>query len=80
MLFNIHDNRWDEELLDLFSIPAACLPVVEDSSQIYGHTRNLGFLPDGIPVAGLIGDQQGALFGQACFRTGMAKCTPCFRN
>ncbi|MDP6436095.1 MAG: glycerol kinase GlpK [Gammaproteobacteria bacterium] len=75
MLFNIHSGEWDPELLDLFSIPAACLPRVEDSSKVYGHTSGIGFLPDGIPVAGLIGDQQGALFGQACFDPGMAKCT-----
>ena len=75
MLFNIHSGDWDPELLALFSVPAACLPSVEDSSKVYGHTRGVGFLPDGIPVAGLIGDQQGALFGQACFEPGMAKCT-----
>jgi glycerol kinase len=75
MLFNIHTGDWDPELLQLFSVPAACLPAVEDSSHVYGHTRGLNFLPDGIPVAGLIGDQQGALFGQACFNPGMAKCT-----
>jgi glycerol kinase len=75
MLFNIHDGTWDPELLALFSIPPACLPSVEDSSKVYGHTRELGFLPDGIPVAGLIGDQQGALFGQACFEPGMGKST-----
>ena len=57
------------------TIPAACLPRVGNSSEVYGHTRGLGFLPDGIPVAGVIGDQQGALFGQACFEEGMAKCT-----
>ena len=56
-------------------MPAACLPKICDSSQVYGHTKNVPFLPDGIPVAGLIGDQQGALFGQACFSQGMAKCT-----
>jgi glycerol kinase len=51
------------------------LPRVGDSSEVFGTTRGVGFLPDGIPVAGIIGDQQGALFGQACFDKGMAKCT-----
>jgi glycerol kinase len=67
--------EWDAELLDILDVPAACLPRIADSSEVYGTTRGLGFLPDGIPVAGLIGDQQGALFGQACFEVGMAKCT-----
>ncbi len=67
--------EWDAELLDLLNVPAACLPRIADSSEVYGTTRGLSFLPDGIPVAGLIGDQQGALFGQACFEEGMAKCT-----
>jgi len=75
LLFNLHTMDWDPELLSLLGVPAACLPRVGDSSEVYGHTRGLDFLPDGIPVAGVIGDQQGALFGQACFETGMAKCT-----
>jgi glycerol kinase len=75
LLFDLHRQRWDDALLDLLRVPRACLPQVRDSSEVYGHTRGVGFLPDGIPVAGLIGDQQGALFGQACFRAGMAKCT-----
>jgi glycerol kinase len=53
----------------------ACLPRVVDNAGIIGHTRGVGFLPDGIPVAGIAGDQQSALFGQACFKPGMAKCT-----
>lgn len=75
LLFNLHTMDWDAELLELLTIPAACLPRIGNSSEIYGHTKGLGFLPDGIPVAGVIGDQQGALFGQACFAQGMAKCT-----
>ena len=75
LLFDLHRQRWDDDLLALLRVPRACLPDVRDSSEVYGHTRGVGFLPDGIPVAGLIGDQQGALFGQACFRAGMAKCT-----
>lgn len=75
LLFNLHTLAWDDELLGLLDVPRACLPEVGDSSQVYGTTRGIDFLPDGIPVAGLIGDQQGALFGQACFQVGMAKCT-----
>ncbi len=75
LLFNLHTLDWDPELLALLNVPAACLPRVGDSSEVYGETRGLDFLPDGIPVAGVIGDQQGALFGQACFETGKAKCT-----
>ena len=54
---------------------ASLLPEVRGSSEVYGTTRGLGFLPDGIPIAGIAGDQQAALFGQACFAPGMAKCT-----
>ncbi|MCB9687616.1 MAG: glycerol kinase GlpK [Alphaproteobacteria bacterium] len=75
LLYDLNRMRWDEELCALLRVPTAALPEVAPSSQIYGHTRSVGFLPDGIPVAGLIGDQQGALFGQACFSKGMAKCT-----
>lgn len=75
LLYDIHRQRWDEELCDLLSVPAACLPAVVDNAGVIGHTRDVGFLPDGIPVAGLAGDQQSALFGQACFAPGMAKCT-----
>jgi glycerol kinase len=75
MLFDLHHLRWDDELLDLLRVPAAVLPRVGDSSEVFGVTRRVPFLPDGIPVAGLVGDQQGALFGQACFLPGMAKCT-----
>lgn len=75
LLFNLHTLAWDQELLEILDIPSACLPRVGESSEIYGTTQGLDFLPDGIPVAGLIGDQQGALFGQACFKAGMAKCT-----
>ena len=75
LMMSLHTLEWDPELLDILDVPAACLPTICDSSQVYGHTKNVPFLPDGIPVAGLIGDQQGALFGQACFSQGMAKCT-----
>lgn len=75
LLFDLHRQVWDDELLQILRVPRAALPRVADSSEIYGTTRGLSFLPDGIPVAGLIGDQQGALFGQACFAPGLAKCT-----
>ncbi len=75
LLFNLHTMDWDDELLGLLDVPRAALPRVGESSEIYGTTRGVGFLPDGIPVGGLIGDQQGALFGQACFAPGTAKCT-----
>ena len=74
MLFNIHSLQWDEELLKLFNIPAAVLPEVKPSSKIYGVTGNI--IPDSrIPIAGIAGDQQAALFGQMCTQPGMVKNT-----
>jgi glycerol kinase len=67
--------RWDRQMLDLFEVPEAVLPEIRGSSEVVGTTRGLPVLPDGIPVAGIAGDQQAALFGQACFRPGEAKCT-----
>ncbi len=75
LMYDLHTLDWADELLQILDVPRACLPRVGQSSEVYGTTRGVGFLPDGIPVAGLIGDQQGALFGQACFQAGMAKCT-----
>jgi len=75
LMYDLHRGSWDDELLGILGVPRAALPRVGESSEVYGHTKGVGFLPDGIPVAGLIGDQQGALFGQACFARGMAKCT-----
>jgi glycerol kinase len=75
MLMNIHEAWWDEELLDLFRIPESLLPEIAASSGEFGRTQGLGFLPDGIPIAGIAGDQQSALFGQSCFAVGEAKCT-----
>ena len=68
MLFNIHSGEWDEDLLKLFRIPAGLLPEVKSSSEIYGETG-------GIPIAGIAGDQQAALFGQMCLTPGMSKNT-----
>ncbi|HWR34188.1 MAG TPA: glycerol kinase GlpK [Chitinophagaceae bacterium] len=74
MLFNIHSLQWDEDLLKLFNIPASVLPEVKPSSKIYGVTGNI--IPDSkIPIAGIAGDQQAALFGQMCTQPGMVKNT-----
>ena len=73
MLFNIHNLKWDEELLRIFNIPSAMLPEVRSSSEIYGKT--LGQFATSIPVAGIAGDQQAALFGQMCIEPGMVKNT-----
>jgi glycerol kinase len=72
MLYNIHSNEWDEELLDLWGIPQELLPDVADSAGIVATTTRFG---EEIPIAGIAGDQQAALFGQACFAPGMTKCT-----
>lgn len=74
MLFNIHSCEWDEELLRLLNIPSAMLPEVVASSEIYGETEP-SLLGAPIPIAGIAGDQQAALFGQLCFQPGMAKAT-----
>jgi glycerol kinase len=73
MLFNIHTLKWDEELLRLFNIPSGMLPEVRSSSEIYGKTE--GHFATSIPVAGIAGDQQAALFGQMCTEPGMVKNT-----
>lgn len=70
------DGHWDTELLKLFQVPhMSALPDVKSSAGLFGVTKGLGFLPDGIPIAGIVGDQQAALAGQACFEPGEAKCT-----
>ncbi|MDO5733534.1 MAG: glycerol kinase GlpK [Eubacteriales bacterium] len=74
MLFNIHDLSWDQDLLDLFEIPAAILPEVKASSCIYGYT-DPAFLAAEVPIAGAAGDQQAALFGQQCWAAGEVKNT-----
>ncbi|NLY89987.1 MAG: glycerol kinase GlpK [Firmicutes bacterium] len=75
LFYNIYELRWDQELLDILGIPAAALPEVNPSSYHYGKTVEVGGLPAGVPITGVIGDSQGALFGEACFRPGMAKAT-----
>jgi glycerol kinase len=74
MLFNIHTGKWDEELLRLFRIPASLMPSVRHSSEIYGEVSAVPGL-SGIPIAGIAGDQQAALFGQRCVRPGLTKNT-----
>lgn len=74
MLFDIHRLEWDDELLRLLDIPRSVLPKIVSSSEIIGHTSCEG-LPAGIPISGVAGDQQAALFGQACHQPGMAKNT-----
>lgn len=74
LLYNIHDLHWDDELLEILTVPKTMLPVVKSSSEVYGHTAGL-FGGRQVPIAGIAGDQQAALFGQACFEPGMAKNT-----
>ncbi len=74
MLFNIHSLQWDAELLKILDVPAAMLPEVKSSSEVYGHTTQL-FAHHEIPIAGIAGDQQSALFGQMCTSPGMVKNT-----
>jgi glycerol kinase len=75
LLYNIHDLRWDEELLKILDVPRAMLPSVKPSSYIYGATDPDVFFGQEIPIAGIAGDQQAALFGQACHVEGLAKNT-----
>ncbi len=74
MLFNLHSGTWDSELLDLFQIPASMLPEVRPSSEIYSEVNSVPGL-NGIPIAGIAGDQQAALFGQRCITPGLTKNT-----
>ncbi|MBU3099600.1 MULTISPECIES: glycerol kinase GlpK [Clostridium] len=74
MLFNIHELKWDDELLETLNIPKSMLPEVKPSSYVYGHTDSSLFGGE-IPIAGAAGDQQAALFGQTCYNSGTAKNT-----
>ena len=74
LMLNVHTNTWDEELLKLLDVPVAVLPAVFPSSHVYGHTK-ADLLGASLPIGGVAGDQQSALFGQACFRSGLAKNT-----
>ncbi|MCA9532400.1 MAG: glycerol kinase GlpK [Myxococcales bacterium] len=75
LLFDIHRGAWDAELAGLLRVPMAMLPEVRSCSEVYGVTKGVPAMPDGIPIAGMAGDQQAALFGQTCFEVGDAKCT-----
>lgn len=75
LMYNIYDLKWDEELLDLLTVPKSMLPEVCQSSEVYAHTVDYHFFGHEAPIAGIAGDQQAALFGQACFEEGMAKNT-----
>ncbi|WP_282155219.1 glycerol kinase GlpK [Cytobacillus gottheilii] len=75
LMFNIYDLQWDDELLEILDIPKSMLPEVRQSSEVYAHTVDYHFFGYNVPIAGIAGDQQAALFGQACFEKGMAKNT-----
>ncbi|PLR81000.1 glycerol kinase [Bacillus canaveralius] len=75
LMFNIYDLKWDDELLEILTVPKSMLPEVRPSSDIYAHTIDYHFFGKEVPIAGAAGDQQAALFGQACFGEGMAKNT-----
>ena len=75
LMYNIHDLKWDEELLEILQVPRSMLPDVRSSSEVYGKTAPHHFFGHEIPIAGAAGDQQAALFGQECFEKGMAKNT-----
>ena len=75
LMYNIYDLKWDEELLEILNVPTNMLPEVLPSSYVYGKTVSYHFFGQEVPIAGIAGDQQAALFGQACFKPGMAKNT-----
>ena len=75
MMFNIHDGKWDDEILDILGISKSILPEICDSATVFGYTDPLDFLGASIPISGSVVDQQAALFGQACFTPGSIKCT-----
>ncbi|WP_249870326.1 glycerol kinase GlpK [Oceanobacillus saliphilus] len=75
LMYNIYDLKWDDELLEILTVPKSMLPEVRDSSEIYTNTMSYHFFGYEVPIAGIAGDQQAALFGQACFEKGMAKNT-----
>ncbi len=75
LLYDIRKQRWDDELLEILRVPAAMLPEVRPSSGVFAETFGIEGVPDGVPIAGIAGDQQAALFGQGCWEAGMAKNT-----
>lgn len=75
MMYNIHDLEWDDEILELLNIPKSLLPEVKSNSEIYGYTQSFHFYGSEVPIAGMAGDQQAALFGQLAFEEGSIKNT-----
>lgn len=75
LMYNIHDLKWDDELLEILDVPKAMLPEVKPSSEVYCETIDYHFFGQNVPIAGVAGDQQAALFGQACFEKGDIKNT-----
>jgi len=75
MLMNLETFNWDNDLLSFFAVPRECLPEIKESFSTFGKTKGCGFLPDGIPILSILGDQQAALFGQACVNVGDLKAT-----
>lgn len=75
MLYNIHELTWDQEILELLNIPASMLPEVRSNSEVYGYTQSFHFYGSEVPISGMAGDQQAALFGQMAFEKGMVKNT-----
>jgi glycerol kinase len=74
-LMNIKTGQWDPDMFATFQVPESVLPTIVGNAEVVGHTKGHTFLPDGIPIAGMAGDQQAALFGQQCYEPGQAKCT-----
>src|SRR5699024_6303457 len=75
MMYNIYDLKWDEEILDILDIPIEMLPEVRSSSEVYGKSMPEVFFDTAVPISGMAGDQQAALFGQTAFGKGMVKNT-----
>ena len=75
LLMDLHTGAWNDDLLGTFDVPAEVLPKIVSNAEVYGEVRNVPGLKDGTPICGMAGDQQAALFGQACFDPGAAKCT-----
>ncbi|MBN2179181.1 MAG: glycerol kinase GlpK [Deltaproteobacteria bacterium] len=75
LLMDIESLSWNEDLCSILEVPMNVLPEIKGSTEIFGHTTDVPGIPDGIPICGIAGDQQAALFGQSCFQPGEAKCT-----
>jgi len=75
LLMDIESLAWNEDLCSILEVPMNVLPEIKGSTEIFGHTTDVPGIPDGIPICGIAGDQQAALFGQSCFQPGEAKCT-----